>query len=509
MKSIITGVAFSILTLLNLNGQNRIADEYRIKMDAFRAMHPPAMVFFHLDKSVYEPGDTIHYKAYQIESEEWKPRPNAQFFDVKIIETSKNMEIQHEKIIVDNGTGLGAFKLNDDIKPGNYKFSADSHLMNFDAPDIDFICYFKVNRLKPEVENEHKIIAECFVEGGQMVQGILSRIIVKANEDIIGMLVNAKGDSLAAVPITYGFSSIKYRPKTTEKLFVKLGKQLFPLPEVKQYGTVMTIDNQQNDANLAIIFSAKLPPGIGEKRMLLMTDHDGKTGLYFDIVAQNGKTIQMFPKAALRHGINRFLIIDSSLNILNERLLYHHNPALFYLKANVKKISENNTDVIDLEITAEDKDGKPVDADLSISITDSIHHEFSQLNANIVESFSIQQYLAIPLSNIGILFDKNRISDQGRLDMQILSSSYGRYKWADVRKYEYKPLEPFRIPYADERKETKKKDFRQGNGLYYWNPSVNLENGKGHATFKVPKGVTLHYNIVGFDKKGLLGQLEF
>lgn len=491
-------------------GQNRTADEYRLKLDAYRAMHPPAMVFFHLDKFIYQPGDSVHYKAYQIESEDWKPRPNAQFFDVRIVESSTGRTIQNEKIIVDAGVGLGSFKLSPATIPGSYKFIADSHLMNFDAPDIDFVCDFIVSSGQNSNEKtDSALYVECFIEGGKIVQGLLSHIVVKASKDGIGKLVNSKGDSLASVPVTYGFSSFKYRPRSEDNLFVQFGNQRVPLPTTSQYGTTLSIDNQENDANLALIFAAKLPTGVKEKRMLLMSEHDGKTGLYFDIVAQNGKTIQIFPKAALRHGINRFMIIDSAMNIVNERLYYYHNPSLLYLNSEKTVRVDGNTEEITLKITAEDKDGQPIDADLSISVTDSTCAAIPERRQNIVQSFSIQQNLEKAIEGIANLFRDNRVDDSRMLDLCMLSSIYGRYKWPEVSKYEYKPLEPFRIPYADERRAPKEKGFSQGNGLFYWNPALILQKGKGQVTFRVPKGLKLHYTIVGFDKKGLIGQLEF
>ena len=505
---------FLLLLLFSLSnyysfGQNKIADEYRVKLDAYRAMHPPAMVYFHLDKIVYEPGDTIHYKAYQIESEDWKPRQNAQFFDVRIVEKSTEKLVQQEKVIVDNGVGIGAFKLSKDISPGSYRFIADSHLMNFDAADIDFVSNFTISGKVNLTDTDPELSAECFVEGGQIVQGLLCRIVVKCNKDGIGKIVNINGDSLASVPVNNGFSSIKFRPRTTEKLFVQFGDKKFPLPEIRKFGTVVSIDNQENDANLAIIFSGKLAPGVSEQRMLLLAEHDGRTGLYFDIIAQNGKTIQMFPKAALKHGINRFLVIDSAMNIQNERLYYYHNPSMMYFKSEKTVRSEGNEDVITVDINAEDKDGKAVDANLSIAVTDSIHCVGHVNGQNIVESFSIQQNISRPIDGLGDAFKNNRISDSRMLDLYMLSSTYGRYKWQDVRIYEYKPLEPFRVPYADERRAPKLSGYQPGNGLYYWNPSVDVKNGKASITLKAPKGTKLHYTVVGFDKKGFIGQTEF
>ncbi|MFZ4543642.1 MAG: MG2 domain-containing protein [Saprospiraceae bacterium] len=508
MRNIFFCITFLLVGLPIVKGQNTVADNYRIKLEAFRAMHPPAMIYFHFDKPAYSPGDTIHYKVYQVETEDWKPRPTPQFIDIEIIRLSDAETIQKERTIVDNGVGMGAFQLSKEMMPGIYRLKADSHLMNFNAKDIDFQYDFKIIGNLPD-SGHSDIHAECYIEGGNWVAGVLSHVVVTANSDLMGKLVNEKGDSLAAVQITNGFASFKFRPKTIEKLFVELNNKRFPLPEVKKHGTVITIDNQPNDANIAIILSSKLAPGLSEKRLTLMCDHDGKTGLYFDIVAQNGKVIQLFPKSAFRHGINRILLIDSAMNILNERLIYHHSPRLMYLKVNKSTTAKGDDDEIILELSAENKEGLPVEADLSISVVDSVVQTNALDYDNIVQTFSLQQNLLNRIPKVEKMFESNKLIDTRLMDLHMISSKYGRFQWSDVKNYEYQPLEPFRLPYADERKAIKEKGFAASNGLIYWNPSVLLKNGMAKAIFKAPKGAKLHYKITGFDKKGLIGNLEF
>ncbi len=509
MRFFATLLIFNLLTFSNTFAQSKSAEEYRSKLETFRAMHPPAMLYFHFDKSFYSAGDSLRFKVYQVENEDWKPRATPQFIDFQFIALEDNKIILTEKTVLDNGVAIGAIALPKDLKTGVFRFKADSYLMNFDAQHLDFQQDIKILGNETFVKKTVPFQASCFAEGGNLVQGILSKITVSANEDGTGKLVNEKGDSLAFFNVVNGFTSFKYRPKSTDKLFVKIKNQTLPLPEVKPYGITMSIDNIGSDADLTIIVAAKFPEAQQEQRVTIMTENNGKTGQYFDLIAVNGKTIQVFPKAALKHGIMRFSMLDANTNILAERLLYHHSPNLFYLNCqkNVKDLGKELE--ITLNIDASDLAGKPVDANLSISISDSLNYAENVDFQDIVTAFTLQQNFEKPISNIEKYFKNNRLTDAKEMDNLMLSQKYARYDWQEVKAYQYKALDTYRVPYADERKAAKPRHFEPKNGLLYWNPEIILVNGKAIISFKVPKNTHLHYDIQGFDSNGALGNLKF
>jgi hypothetical protein len=381
--------------------------------------------------------------------------------------------------------------------------------MNFDAQNIDFQYDFKVLGKEPIVAKIPNFEAACFVEGGNLVQGILSKITIKANENVSGKIINEKGDSLASFSVNNGFAQLKYRPKSTDKLFVKIREKSLALPEVKPFGITMSLDNVGSDADLTIIVTGKFPEAQQEQRITVMTESNGKTAQYFDLIAVNGKTIQVFPKVALKHGIMRFSLLDANTNILAERLIYHHSPNIFYLNCNktIKEIGNENE--ITLSIDASNLEGKMVDANLSIAVTDSLNFVENIDFQDITSTFTLQQNFEKPAPNIEKYFTNHRLKDAKMMDMLMLTQKYARYDWQEVKNYQYKPLDAFRVPFADERKAEKSRGFEAKNGLFYWNPELILKDGKGTVTFKVPKTAKLHYSIQGFDKNGKVGTLSF
>lgn len=496
--------------LIRLSAQNNVADNYRIKLDAFKAMHPPAMVYFHFDKPSYFAGDSVYYKAYQIEDESWIPRHTPQFITCEILDKVNRKVVLTHEALIDNGIAIGAFKLPDDMTTGDYVFKADSYLMNFDAPNIDFLYSFYVKGKDTKITTQAKSqIHQNFVEGNNIVQGVLCRVVVKSDKDGFGKLVNEKGDSLASFIVNNGYGTLKFRPKNTDNLFTILHNEKIALPKVQQYGTVMTVDNIGSEFDLTVVLSAKLPEGVSEQKLTLMTDCNGKTGQYFDIFATNGKTIQVIPKATLRHGINRFLILDEKSNILNERLVYYHNPKLLFVSCEkvVQQINKQE-DEVTLKFDVIDAAGNPVDAELSLSVVDSAFEVITE-RQDMVQSFTVNQQFAYPITDISVFFKNHKLINAKQFDLWVMTQQYGRYHWEDVKKYEYKPLDAYRIPYADERKAPKLSGFTAKNGLEFWQPSLKLLNGKGTVTFKTSHKKALHYKIVGFDRKGNITHIEF
>jgi hypothetical protein len=506
MKYLGIPIFFSFLIPFLAQAQNKPADNYRIKLEAFRAMHPPAMVYFHFDKAAYSAGDTMRFKGYQVENEDWKPRNNPQFIDIEITNIADNQSITKQQVVLDNGIAIGTFFLPMDLKAGIYRFKADSYLMNFDAPEIDFVHEFKVLGVQPITKPKAAFSAACFSEDGNLVQGILSKIIVKASEDGAGKIVNEKGDSLANFTVQGGFSSFKYRPKNTDKLYIVLKDKRLALPEVQKTGICMSIDNT---GDVTIVVAAKMPEGEYEKRVTVMTENNGKTAQYFDLIAVNGKTIQVFPKYAVKPGITRISLLDANTNIISQRLIYNHAPNLMSLSCD-KKVKDLGKELeITLTIDAINPQGKPIDGNLSISIIDSLNYVENIDNQDIITSLMLQQNLATPVENLSNYFSNNRLSDASKMENLMLSQKYARYDWNEVKNYQYKVLDAYRVPYADERRAEKPRSFVAKNGLYYWNPELVLQNGKGTITFKVPKSAKIHYTICGFDKNGSVGNLNF
>lgn len=496
---------FSLLYLQEIFSQSKGADIYKEKLDAFRAMHPPAMLYFHLDKTTYSAGDSLRYKAYQVEQEDWKPRSTPQFIDIELIALDSQKTVLKEKAVLDGGIAIGAFQIPAKLKAGRYRFKADSYLLNFDAKNIDYQYDFVIGDSKDVDAHKPNLRIDARVEGETLIKGILTKIVVSANEDGTGKLVNGKGDSLAFFNINKGFGTLRYRPRSEDKLFIKFKNSSIPLPEVKPFGVTMSIDNIGTNADLNIIITGKLPEGETERRVTIMVENNGKATFWFDVIATNGKTIQVFPKTALRHGIMRFSLLDEKGDVLAQRLLYNHAPNLLFLNCKKQEKNIGNETEVTLTIEATNIENKPIDANLSISIVDSIENIKSIDNHTIVSDFSVQQQFENNIENLTNYFNEHRLKDAQAMDMLMLSLRLGRYDWNEMKTYVYKPLDVYSIPYADERKAAKKRGFTPTNVLFYWNPELILQQGKGLVTFKVPKGKKYSVRIEGFDKNGLIG----
>lgn len=482
---------------------NDIGEEYRVKSDIYKGMHPPAMVYFHFDKAAYHVGDSVHYKAYQIEDEKWMARHTPQFFNIEIVDLATQKVVQNEQALLDEGVAIGAFRLDKKLPAGTYRFKIDAHLMNFNAPNIDFTYDFKLLGADRKDLPKPTLEVAFFPEGGNLVQGIMTKVAIRATEDVQGAIVNEKGDSLMPFFTYRGLGQIRLRPKSTDKLYGRVRGERFALPLVAATGVTLTLDNANPNADISIILNGKLAEGVPQEQVTVVNDWNGRATQFFDAQVNNGKNIILFPRRGLRHGVSRIQVLNPKGEILCERLLYNHAPPTLFLatKSTIKDTDDEQEITLSFDLT--DSEGKIANANLSIAVTDSLNQIESIDNEDIITHFSLQQMLSKPIASNGI-FSKNALIDAKNLDLLLLTEKLGRYKWSDIKAYQYKPLDPYRIPYRDERLKQKMRSFVPQNGLIYWNPEVIIIDGKGTLTFRAPKNTILKYNIQGMAREGLV-----
>ena len=184
-------------------------------------------------------------------------------------------------------------------------------------------------------DDPKKISAHFYPEGGDLVQGLRSRVAVMVIDDNgatyqgRGEIVNGKGEKICSVETDSTGRGIFEITPTGEKLWMSMQNyrkrrniQKFPLPDVKAEGTVMHLDVVSDDivATIRSVIPASSPEGKGNSIGYAVM-HDG------NIVACDTMTLSPLIELELDRdnlpgGVNQITVFNPEGRILCERLFW-------------------------------------------------------------------------------------------------------------------------------------------------------------------------------------------
>ena len=351
------------------------------KVTKFSSLYPQEKVYLHFDNTGYFKGETIWYKAYlatlgvksekrKVKSDEEKSGGSRVLY-VELLTPGGDV-LETQKLHVDDeGSAWGQFRLNSILGTGFYEIRAYTRYMlnwgvnamfsrvfpvfeappsygDYSRPTISKTLYKDRNpnmRMADSLylaaakdgiytNDEPKTIsAHFYPEGGDLVQGLKSRVAVLVIDDNgatyhgRGEIVNEKGEKVCTVETdSTGRGMFEITP-TGEPLWLSMQNykkrrniQKFPLPTVKSEGTVLHLD-MISDQIVATIHSSSLSQeeGWGEVGYAVM--HDGQ------IVACDTMTLSPLielelDRGSLPGGVNQFTVFNSEGRILCERLFW-------------------------------------------------------------------------------------------------------------------------------------------------------------------------------------------
>jgi hypothetical protein len=228
------------------------------------------------------------------------------------------------------------------------------------------------------VNRPENIDVQFMPEGGNLVSNTVNRIAFKAiGEDGKGIdisgIVSTTGmaDTAVLFKSTHaGMGSFYFFPKTGKSYTAKIqlhdgSEKTYPLPAVTSTGTSLSVLN--NNASDSLQISIVMPAGEVGKTYYLI----GQSGSAVACAAVVRKTARIvISKKLFFTGVARFTLFNETKQPLNERLVYinHHDN----LTVNI--IPDKNTyktrDSVALAIEVKDAEGKPVQGNFSMAITD-------------------------------------------------------------------------------------------------------------------------------------------
>ncbi|MBW4891529.1 hypothetical protein KXQ82_17510 [Mucilaginibacter sp. HMF5004] len=416
-------------------------------------------VYVHTDRDYYATGEDIWFKAYLVNGLSSYPTYTSNNLYIDLI--SPDSKIMSREIIrLDQGMGVGDFKLTDSVPEGVYHLKAYTNWMRNFGDNFIFdkkITIHSVQGVKsanpqvkeagkrgkateiPPVNIDQTYKINFFPEGGSMIEGVATVVGYKA-EDAMGKGVKVSGDVTSAQgdvvghfeSTDMGLGSFTILPVAGTKYMIKgTYKNNLPftsaLPDVLSTGYAIHIVNTDSVVQVVVSTNqATLDKNKG-KKLTLASKHadkyqwEGK----FDLA-----DLQMsigISKAKLSPGVSSILLFDELMHPNCERLVYINNKNNVKLSVVPDKAVYASKEKTTVTITATDSKNQPVKAELSLAAIDGTVVPADE--SNIVAYLLLQSDIRGKIENAAQYFDVNNVNRFKQMDMLLLTQGWRDFVW--------------------------------------------------------------------------------
>jgi TonB-dependent SusC/RagA subfamily outer membrane receptor len=458
--------AFFLTTAFTFTQEGETLTEKIIaKLEKYRTNTPQEKVYLHFDKPYYMAGETMWFKGYLFDGTTHKIDSVSRVMYVDLIDETNGKTIA-SRILNCDGSTYGDIALPDSLEEGVYQIRAYTNYMRNYSDEFFFHQDFKVyqgsvkNRLTDA--NAQKMTeasdVQFFPEGGNSVVGLDSRIGFKAL-NILGKGVDTQGfvldntkDTVVAFQSEHlGMGMFNYTPeaKKTYTAYVKQNDgryRQFGLPLAYEQGFTMAVDNISNKEKVKVFVSNNSPKPADKSSEIIVVAHQ-RGQLCF--MAKGNETQKTFglsiPKNKIPDdGIVQITLMNAKGEPLCERLVFNNQDRQITLKITSDKVNYKIREKVTVNLEATDADGKPVEGNFSVAVTDANQvipepHQENLLTylllSSDISNLSGTDYYSALRGNIeqpAYYFDKENINANRHLDILMMTQGWRRFIWRDL-----------------------------------------------------------------------------
>jgi hypothetical protein len=419
-------------------------DQLVKKTSEYATSHYQEKVFVHLDRSFYLTGETAWFKIYLVDGILHQSSSSSTVAYVEILDRD-NTPIIQTKVSIQDGKGNGSIMLPASLDSDNYIVRAYTNWMkNFDSnfyfhQTISIVNPFR-SLIKKEKTLEVKLDIQFFPEGGQLIDGlkskIASRVVSEAGlgVDYRGFILSAKGDTITRFKSQkFGMGSFEFKPDANEfyqAVIIYEGEKInAKLPAFQSSGySLQVTDTSENRFYVKVRSKGK--EGATQVHVIAHTRQVIKFTTSQNLI--NGSANFIIPKNALGKGISSITLFNSELIPIAERLVFIMPDNKIPVSIAADKSTYATRSKIQLTISPQ-KINSTTNLSLSVYKNDSLQNDV----ADIQSSLWLTSELKGNIENPGYYFSND--ADVGKsIDNLMLTHGWSRFRWEEIEK----PSEP-------------------------------------------------------------------
>ena len=400
--------------------------------------HPSESIYFQTSKDIYETGEDLWFKAYQLDAQTFGLSDKSKTLYLQMI-NPKDSVVRQEKYPIENGIVSGHVYIDEKLSEGDYfleGYTKHSFYKN-DTAGITPTRKIRIvkNMARSEITENPKDTVfrfETFPEGGNLVSGLSSRLAFKAT-DGKGNPVSVEGaiyeddKFLCGIKSVHdGMGSVPFTPLVNKqyKIELKNGK-IYPLPEIHSQGMVLNLRGQDKEH---LNFLLSQTEGLPHRQIYLLGQMRGMVCCMAKGILKDSLKISIPLDNFLYQGIAEFTLFDSSMQPVAERLVYVHPQKKLYITAEPEKTSFTIREKASIKIKTTDEKGNPVRANLGISVYDRAYNNPAD-PVNILTYCYLSSQIRGRICNSTYYFDEKNSDRKEALDLLLLTQGWRRYVW--------------------------------------------------------------------------------
>ena len=426
------------------------------QLEQYNIQYPQEKIYVHTDRSTYIAGEDIWLKVYLRDAASMLPTEISSVAYVELIDKDKNI-LAKKNIFIKDGSGFGDFSLPLDLKTGDYTLRAYSNFMrNFET---SFFFKKNINIIGKEIQENKNLALEkvedlavsFFPEGGDLVDGVASRVGFKVVDQssgngipVSGKIVGQTGKTVAFLKtIKFGLGLFNMTPESSQQYTAEIEFKSriykFPLPKILPKGYVMQVSNRDID-DISIQLSTNIEEGI--KGLYLVGQMRGDLFYASKIDAPNNIAKVKISKDSLPDGVAQLTIFSAKGEPLCERVVFVERPENQHV-VNVKTDKQiyDLKEKVKLEIEIQDFKKELVKGDLSVAVVNNGFTEQQPNGENIKSWMLLNSDLKGKIEQPGFYFSNEKKSTKQLLDVLMMTQGWRRFTWKKLAQKDFPKIE--------------------------------------------------------------------
>jgi hypothetical protein len=399
-------------------------------------------LYGHLDRPVYTARESMWLKLYVVDGTFHKPLVLSKVAYVEVL-NSLHQPVLQTQLALSEGTGQGSLDLPATLPTGRYVVRAyTSWMKNFDPEfyfqtPVTIINTFVASGAPPAPEALAYDV-QFFPEGGQLVQGVPSRVAFRiANaagrgQAATGTVRDAQGQAVAKLrTLRHGLGSFDFTPTAaTYTVEVQLSnglKLVQKLPAASAQGYALQL-TEAGPTQLRLHVVAK---GIGsDARQVALVAHSGQHIATAQAAQPDnrGEADFLIEKSALLPGISHFTVFNSRRQPVGERL-YFRRPRQLALRMSLNQARYGLREKVTLRL-ALPPTAAPAKLSLAVYQLDSLIA--GQVPADISSVLNLTSDLKGTVENPNYYLRDSSQVGQEAADNLMLTHGWSRFRWPQV-----------------------------------------------------------------------------
>ncbi len=399
-------------------------------------------VYLQTSKGIYETGEDLWFKAYAFDAQTLALSDRSRTLFVEM-EDGRDSIVLQEKYPIHQGLAEGHIYVDKDLRPGNYRIHA--YTRHSFLQDTLMPVYPKVIRVVKEIADklEHKEAADkpdtvvrlrFFPEGGDLIDGIPSKVAFKATDEQ-GMPASAEGvlvedgrvvAQLKSLHDGMGFFFLTPHKASSYKAVLDDGSE-FPFCNIQTAGLSLRLQKQ---SDRYLDFQLSQPEDATPQTVRLVGRMRGMTCCTATATLHGSVRMRMPMETFTQQGIAEFTLYDEAGRPMAERLVYVHPQRRLYMevKTNKKRYWKREKGTLKIRVT--DEHGRPVQANLALSLFDKAYVN-EKAPENLLSYCFLSTEIRGNIHNPAYYFDERNKDRLKSLDLLLLTQGWRRYVWEE------------------------------------------------------------------------------